>query len=68
LRTLGNITGGHNSRADKSTGLTGKNRGPRRDCHYGHTAIDGHLRLAYCELADECKDTLLPCGNAPMHG
>jgi hypothetical protein len=66
---LGNITSGHNSRADKSTGLTSKNRGPRGNCHYVHTAIDGYLRLAYCErLADECKDTLLLCGHAPMHG
>jgi transposase InsO family protein len=57
-RMLGNITGRRNSRADKSSGLTGKNRHPLRGYHYLHTALDGHSRLAYSELlTDERKDT-----------
>jgi transposase InsO family protein len=57
-RMLGNLTGRRNSRADKSSGLKGKNRDPLRGYHYLHTAIDGHSRLAYSELlTDERKDT-----------
>ena len=57
-RMLGNSTGRRNSRADKSSGLIGKNRDPRRGYHYLHTAIDWYSRLAYSELlADERKDT-----------
>jgi transposase InsO family protein len=57
-RMLGNLTGRRNSRADKSSGLKGKNRDPLRGYHYLHTAIDGHSRLAYSELlTNERKDT-----------
>jgi transposase InsO family protein len=57
-RMLGSLTGRRNSRADKSSGLTGKNRDPLRGYHYLHSAIDGYSRLAYSELlTDERKDT-----------
>jgi hypothetical protein len=57
-RMLGNVAGRLNSRADKSSGVKGKNRDPLRGYHYLHTAIDGHSRLAYSELlSDERQNT-----------
>jgi transposase InsO family protein len=57
-RMLGRIAGGHNSRADKSSGTKTRNGDPARGYHFLHSAIDGYSRLAYSELlADERKET-----------
>ena len=57
-RKVGKTRGKHNSKADKSTGMHGRNGDPARGYHFLHTAIDAHSRLAYSELlADERKDT-----------
>jgi transposase InsO family protein len=57
-RMLGRSAGRHNSVADKSTGIRGRNGDPARGYHFLHTAIDAHSRLAYSELlADERKET-----------
>ncbi|QKU47550.1 putative transposase [Mycobacterium avium subsp. paratuberculosis] len=57
-RMLGRAIGGHNSNADKSSGVFSKHRNPIRGYHYLHTAIDGYSRLAYSEvLDDEIKET-----------
>jgi transposase InsO family protein len=57
-RMLGNTTGRHNSRADKSSGVRARHGQPARGYHFLNTAIDGHSRLAYSELlADERRET-----------
>ena len=57
-RMLGRAAGGHNSQADKSSGLQSKYHNPVRGYHFLHSAIDAHSRLVYSELlADERKDT-----------
>uniref|UniRef100_UPI0036F1A3CB IS481 family transposase n=1 Tax=Bacillus mycoides TaxID=1405 RepID=UPI0036F1A3CB len=57
-RKLGRTVGNHNSRADKTSGLSNAYGNPRHGYHYLHTALDDHSRLAYSELLpDERKDT-----------
>lgn len=57
-RMLGRTVGNRNAQADKSRGVSKRNRKLVRGYHFIHSAIDAHSRLVYSELlADERQET-----------